>query len=33
LDIRMPIMLDVKWMERVSLGRVNSFDGPLSLGF
>jgi hypothetical protein len=28
----MPIMLDTKWIRRVSLGHVNSLDGPLSLG-
>jgi hypothetical protein len=27
----MLIMPDVKWIERVSLGHVNSLDGPLSL--
>jgi hypothetical protein len=32
LDIRMPIMLDVKWIGRVPPGHVNSLDGPLSLG-
>jgi hypothetical protein len=26
----MPIMLDVKWIGTVSLGLVNSLDGPLS---
>jgi hypothetical protein len=32
LDIRMPIMLDAKWIGRVPAGHVNSLDGPLSLG-
>jgi hypothetical protein len=32
LDIRMPIMPDAKWIERVPLRLVNSLDGPLSLG-
>jgi hypothetical protein len=32
LDIRMPIMLDAKWIGRVPPGHVNSLDGPLSLG-
>jgi hypothetical protein len=32
LDIRMLIMPNAKWIEKVSLGHVNSLDGPLSLG-
>jgi hypothetical protein len=28
----MPIMPDVKWIGRVSLGHVNFLDAPLSLG-
>jgi hypothetical protein len=32
VDIRMPIMPDAKWIERVPPGLVNSLDGPLSLG-
>jgi hypothetical protein len=27
----MPIMQDAKWIGRVSLGHVNSLDGPFSL--
>jgi hypothetical protein len=30
--IRMPIILDAKWIERVPPGLVNFLDGPLSLG-
>jgi hypothetical protein len=32
LDIRMPIMPDVKWIEKVPPGLANFFIGPLSLG-
>jgi hypothetical protein len=32
LDIRMPIMSDAKWIERVPSAHVNSLGGPLSLG-
>jgi hypothetical protein len=32
LDIQMPIMSDAKWIGRVPLRHVNSFDGLLSLG-